>query len=1413
MASGRGSGVPSATAPDGTPYTEVAVDPRLRDRMRLLVCCLALTALAVCTEPGLLLADTKIDMVLDPGAFLGRALHLWDTEQFGQLQNQAAGYFVPMGPFYWLGHAAGMPAWIVQRLWFALLMCAALLGVRALAARLETGGPTSRLVAGMAYALSPHALSALGQNSWEYLPLAMLPWTVVPLATAAKRDSGRLRAAARSGLAIGLCGGINGTATVAVLAVPFLFLLTRPRGVHRFRLLSWWTGAVACAVAWWLVPLVLTGRYGFSWLGYTEQADTTTATTGLVDVLRGTERWINYLPQALPVGGALAGHAWLVLITAGLAAFGLAGLVRRDLPDRTFPLLVLLAGVAIVAAGHASRIEGPLAPHLRDLLDGPLAPLRNLYKFDGMVRLPMALGIAHLPGTLRKPRLRAAVFVGSALTLVAVATPAMANGLAAPGAFPDVPQYWRDAASWLNKRAGTQSVLALPGSRTGSYTWGRPMDDVIQPLLRTGWGARQMVPQGSPGYARMLDAIDQRVAAGRGSPGLSEVLARSGVRYLLIRNDLSRGDLAGAWPGRVHQALDTSPGVRRVAAFGDQPGGWSDDAVSALDQKYPAVEIYQVDGARPVAGLLDASGALRLRGGPEGLLDLADAGDLKGRPVLVGDDASDLGGTPVASDAARLRDRSRSEIRTQIGPTLTAGSQPDTTHGLGPDPGDPAWDGAQTVAEYSGIKNVTASSSASDPGTLSGIDDPAAIPYAAVDRDPDTQWITGGTSGPVGQWLRVDLPAPLDPGSLQVTFTRNDLLGPAPTRVAVETERGTKVQDVRPVADAQTLEAPPGPSSWLRLRILAVGGKAGEGTRVGVRDLSIPGVTAERYLRLPAVPAQPGGGTAPQFMGRVTPPRPECMRGSARWVCSPELARGDEDGPTLRRVFTGHGGSALVSGQAVVTDPELADKLTRNGVQTKVTASSSWTKEAPAQPRAAVDGDPSTAWIAAGDDKKPSLTLAWGKKLKLDELTVTRPPGARSAMTVTVLGTHGEVREGLVGGDGKLRFAPMRTDRVTLRFATSQVPVQVAEVAVPGVPTLTRSGFLPFTTSCGTGPDLTVNGRDVKARITGTVDDVLGERPVTFRACGAVPLANGDNRISAGGRFRVDAVAVDPDAALATATPGKTHPVTIESWGKGERRVQVTSPNKSFLVVNENFNSGWKAETANGGALRPVRLDGWRQGFEVPAGTSGTVTLRYAPDTAYRGALFGGLGLLALLVPVSLRRRGTPPPPPAALVAPRKPGVRSLRVAAPVGLAAALGFWLAGPVGLAVAAVSALVGVAPQWSSRQAARRVRSAWIAAFFMLLGGASVAAAAWMIQRGGTQGDLLSILRDVFPQICGLAVLGRLTAALTAPDAPDAWLADGVELRWSAALPASAPAPRSGSGSPPRRPRSARGRPGSR
>ena len=119
----------------------------LRDRMDSVVASGFLVALALVQAPGWTAADTKLDLAVNPGGFLRRSLSLWDPNgAAGQLQNQAYGYLFPMGPFFWVGHELGLPAWVVQRLWWALLLLVAWHGMHRLLVRLgerDPGGPGS----------------------------------------------------------------------------------------------------------------------------------------------------------------------------------------------------------------------------------------------------------------------------------------------------------------------------------------------------------------------------------------------------------------------------------------------------------------------------------------------------------------------------------------------------------------------------------------------------------------------------------------------------------------------------------------------------------------------------------------------------------------------------------------------------------------------------------------------------------------------------------------------------------------------------------------------------------------------------------------------------------------------------------------------------------------------------------------------------------------------------------------------------------------------------------------------------------------------------------------------------------------------------------------------------------------------
>ncbi len=144
MIEAPGVRLPAARPPPAGPGS----DEGRRRNIRLLAFCLLLGVLPFVTAPGQVIADTKLDLPVDPVRFLSRALTLWDPQQFGQLQDQAAGYLFPMGPFFAVGRLAALPPWVIQRLWIGAVLIAAFLGTVRLAERLGIGSPPTQLAAG-----------------------------------------------------------------------------------------------------------------------------------------------------------------------------------------------------------------------------------------------------------------------------------------------------------------------------------------------------------------------------------------------------------------------------------------------------------------------------------------------------------------------------------------------------------------------------------------------------------------------------------------------------------------------------------------------------------------------------------------------------------------------------------------------------------------------------------------------------------------------------------------------------------------------------------------------------------------------------------------------------------------------------------------------------------------------------------------------------------------------------------------------------------------------------------------------------------------------------------------------------------------------------------------------------------------
>ena len=855
----EGSGIDEAEVPEDRSQ-ETGRRDDFTPRRYLLLPSLILLCAALLQQPGKIEADTKAALAINPVKFLGQALHLWNAStDSGSVGNQSAGYLVPMGPFFLLTHALSIPTAVAQRFWLALLLIVGFWGAVRLADSLGLASRPGRVVGGLAYSLSPFVLSRIGDTSGIVLGGVMLPWILLPLVRATYQPEGSTRpllsarrAAALSGVGVLLIGGINASVALDVLIAPVLWLLFMCRGRAAWILRAWWAAAVGCAIGWWLIALVVQGHYGINFVRYTETAQTTTSVTSLTETLRGTADWFGYLR----VGGTGSAAAWTYIATPAavaaslvLVGLGLAGLSRRNVPARRFLLLCLTIGVVAVAAAYGGNFKGVLAGSYRELLAGSLSPFRNINKFQPLIRLPLALGLANcLPLLdprgritkvgLSKVRWRRALNAATGLVVVAaVVIGAAPLGLARIYHGNDfaVPSYWRAAASWLGKSAKNTRTLLLPGTAFAQYSWGNPRDDPMLWLSQSDWAVRNLIPYGGVNSTRWLDGIEQQLDQ-RSAPMLAATLARGGVGYVLVRNDLAaQTSDQPASTAQVHAALAGS-GLRRVASFGPLVKARASGIQlffhsKPTDGPYPALEIYAVPGAHQVDAYPTSELAV-VSGGPEVFPTLSASGVLGNRPTVLAADLAaggasgtklPAGVTPAAwidTDSLTRRDESFGVVHNGGSYVLTAGGVAAGSTTAPKTRLDDPVVGHQTVAQYTGISAVSASASG-----FSLRQSAQLGPQAALDGDLTTAWtVSGYPHHNVGQWLQVTLKT-----ARQVPYVTVRLVADSPKRtritaIRLTTANGSRVTQLKDTESPQRVYVPAGSTKTLRLTIAAVGG-------------------------------------------------------------------------------------------------------------------------------------------------------------------------------------------------------------------------------------------------------------------------------------------------------------------------------------------------------------------------------------------------------------------------------------------------------------------------------------------------------------------------------------------------------------------------------------------------------------
>jgi arabinofuranan 3-O-arabinosyltransferase len=247
----------------------------------------------------------------------------------------------------------------------------------------------------------------------------------------------------------------------------------------------------------------------------------------------------------------------------------------------------------------------------------------------------------------------------------------------------------------------------------------------------------------------------------------------------------------------------------------------------------------------------------------------------------------------------------------------------------------------------------------------------------------------------------------------------------------------------------------------------------------------------------------------------------------------------------------------------------------------------------------------------------------------------------------------------------------------------------VSELRINGR-SLTTDVFRTLTVPCGRGPRIDLGGSIFDTSMSANVRSLLRGARVPLQVCvipGATPhvVLDGTTRVLAPptDALRVDSITLRrPGADLGTDLPASVH----RNQEGVPTSVDVPARTRtSVLSLAQNVNAGWQA-TLNGTTLAPQRVDGWQQGWVLPAGSAARVDLRFTPTRLFEGLLLLG-AFLALVcavaaTPLRLRRKPARDLPPLGAAGSR--WLDGVLVVVAAGL-------LTGWVGLGLLAVAALV--------------------------------------------------------------------------------------------------------------------------
>ena len=860
----------------------------------------------------------------------------------------------------------------------------------------------------------------------------------------------------------------------------------------------------------------------------------------------------------------------------------------------------------------------------------------------------------------------------------------------------DIPEYWIEAISALDDSGRDGRVMEVPGSDFASYRWGNTVDPITPGLLDRGYVARELVPFGSAESAALLTAFDRRFQ--ENTLDLDAVLPVAqlmSVDDLVHRGDLTFERFRTPRPGPTADLLGRVPGLGSGVGFGTPEPNIAGPEQTMLDEVFlgidaalpdPApVTVHKVPDALDIVRLRPPTGGTVIVGDAEGIVDTAGAGLLDlDRAVwfaadLVADDwlRSTVLAEPshiVITDTNKKRARRWGTLRENLGVVERAGEIPlvddpsdnrlplfpdfDESRGLNPDD-------SRTVAVQQGDFTVQASAYG-NPVTYTN-DDRA---FYAADGDSATAWVVAAFAEARGEFLEFNFDSATQVS--QVTFVQP--LEEANRHITEVEIRADGASLGRFALGAQSYGLPGQTVEFQSITASQI--------QVEITDLDF-GVHA-------TYPGVSPVGFAEVRLGPSPEPLRETIRSPIAFLealgsdldshdlsvvltrerSNPaETVRDDPEPEMHRWVPMPAGRSFAISGAARLSasapESQIDGLLGRNGTPAGLAMAAHSSGRLPGDLYSAAsfafDSDLTTAWTGVfGPQAGQWLELNTAEPVHVESLVIDVVADDLHSLPSRILVAADGEQVGELAVDGGLSSGPRgQTVRLELEVGRSLTTlvltaVEVEEritrdwysnagVAMPiSITEIDLGDGIHFSEAADVDTGclelLGINGAAVAVRITGSAADALARRELELVGCAETTSASEGLKVTTLSRAHgIDLDQIVLRSPRPTKPPPQISAVKVLSNDDTSYSLMVPpSPDDQWLVLGQSYNDGWSASLNGVDLGAPVLIDGFANGWRLPAGDDRLVELRWTPqrlvDWALWPSLISVLGVIVLAI-------------------------------------------------------------------------------------------------------------------------------------------------------------------------------------